>query len=69
MHRDGMVAGRPRTIRQSGGMMGALYLPTVDGIDRPLIYAYDDDDARAIIDRWYHNPEDARIKLYEEDTE
>jgi hypothetical protein len=46
--------------------MGALYLPTVDGIDRPLIYAYDDDDARAIIDRWYHNPEDARIKLYEE---
>ena len=46
--------------------MGALYLPTVDGIDRPLIYAYDEDDAWLIINRWYHNPEDARIKLYEE---
>jgi len=49
--------------------MGALYQPTVDGIDRPLIYAYDDDDARAIIDRWYHNPEDAKIKLYEEENQ
>jgi hypothetical protein len=49
--------------------MGALYQPTVDGIDRPLIYAYDDEDARAIINRWYHNPEDAKIKLYEEENQ
>jgi len=46
--------------------MGALYQPTVDGVDRPLIYAYDEDDAWLIINRWYHNPEDAKIKLYEE---
>ena len=46
--------------------MGALYLPTVDGIDRPLIYAYDDDDAWLILNRWYNNPEQAKIKLYEE---
>ena len=46
--------------------MGALYQPTVDGVDRPLIYAYDEDDAWLIINRWYHNPEDAKIKLHEE---
>lgn len=46
--------------------MGALYEPTVDGEVRPLIYAHDEEDALAIINRWYHNPEDAKIKLHEE---
>lgn len=49
--------------------MGALYQPTVDGVDRPLIYAYDEDDAWLIINRWYHNPEDAKIKLHEEQAQ
>ena len=46
--------------------MGALYQPTIDGDIKPLIYAYDEDDAWEIVNRWHNNPENARIKLYEE---
>ena len=46
--------------------MGALYQPTIDGIDRPLIYAHDEQDALDIANRWYNNPEQAKIRLHEE---
>lgn len=46
--------------------MGALYELTVDGDIKPLIYAYDEKDAWEIANRWYNNPEQAKIKLHEE---
>jgi hypothetical protein len=48
--------------------MGALYQPTVDGDIKPLIYALDEGDAWEILNRWYNNPEQAKIKLHEEQT-
>jgi hypothetical protein len=47
-------------------MMGALYEVVVDGDPKPLIYAYDDDDAREIVNRWYDNPSNFEIKIKEE---
>ena len=46
--------------------MGALYEVTVDGDPKPLIYAYDDEDAREIVKRWYDNPSNFEIKIKEE---
>lgn len=46
--------------------MGALYQPVVNEELKPLIYAYDMDDAIEIMNRWHDKPENARIKLHEE---
>lgn len=54
--------------KQNGGgeIMGALYEVIVDGDPKPLIYAYDDEDAREIVKRWYDNPSNFEIKIKEE---
>ena len=49
--------------------MGALYELEIDGDIKPLIYALDEQDALEIANRWYNNPENARIKLHEEDAQ
>jgi hypothetical protein len=46
--------------------MGALYQLTIDDDVKPLIYALDLDDAWEIDNRWFSNPENAKIKLHEE---
>jgi hypothetical protein len=46
--------------------MGALYELRIDEELKPLIYAHDQDDAWEIANRWYNNPEQAKIKLHEE---
>jgi hypothetical protein len=49
--------------------MGALYEITINGERKPLIYAHDDEDAWEIANRWYNNPEQAKIKLSDEENE
>jgi len=66
MHRDGMVGRGLRPIRQSGGIMGALYDLLLQDQYRTTIYAHDEQDALEIANRWYNNPEQARIQLHEE---
>ena len=46
--------------------MGALYELKIDEELKTLIYAHDQDDAWEIANRWYNNPEQAKIKLHEE---
>lgn len=46
--------------------MGALYDLLIAEEYRTTIYAHDQDDALEIANRWYNNPEQARIQLHEE---
>jgi len=46
--------------------MGALYDLLLADEYRTTIYAHDESDAWEIAMRWYNNPENARIKLHEE---
>ena len=46
--------------------MGALYDLLLADEYRTTIYAHDEEDAWAIANRWYNNPEQARIQLHEE---
>jgi hypothetical protein len=46
--------------------MGALYDLLLQDEYRTTIYAHDEEDAWAIANRWYNNPEQARIQLHEE---
>jgi hypothetical protein len=46
--------------------MGALYDLLIADEYRTTIYAHDLDDAWEIANRWYNNPEQAKIKLHEE---
>ena len=46
--------------------MGALYDLLLADQYRTTLYAYDEDDAWEIANRWYNNPEQARIQLHEE---
>jgi hypothetical protein len=46
--------------------MGALYDLLLADEYRTTIYAHDEQDAWAIANRWYNNPEQARIQLHEE---
>lgn len=46
--------------------MGALYQLLINNEYRATIYAHDDEDAWEIANRWYNNPEQARIQLHEE---
>jgi len=46
--------------------MGALYELRINEELKPLIYAHDEQDALEIANRWYNNPEQARIQLHEE---
>ena len=46
--------------------MGALYDLLLADQYRTTIYAHDESDARVIANRWYNNPEQAKIKLHEE---
>lgn len=46
--------------------MAPLYELRIDDELKPLIYAYDLDDAWEIANRWHNNPENAKIKLHEE---
>jgi hypothetical protein len=47
--------------------MGALYQLLVNNEYRTTIYARDDEDAWEIANRWYNNPEQAKIKLSDEE--
>jgi hypothetical protein len=49
--------------------MGALYQLLIDNEYRTTIYAHDDEDAWEIANRWYNNPENASVKLDEENQE
>ena len=46
--------------------MGALYDLLLADEYRTTIYAHDEQDAWEIANRWYINPEQAKIKLHEE---
>ena len=46
--------------------MGALYDLLLADEDRTTINAHDEQDAWEIANRWYNNPEQARIQLHEE---
>ena len=46
--------------------MGALYDLLIAEEYRTTIYAHDQDDAWEIANRWYNNPERAKIRLHEE---
>jgi hypothetical protein len=46
--------------------MGALYDLLIAEEYRATIYAHDQDDAWEIANRWYNNPEQAKIRLHEE---
>jgi hypothetical protein len=46
--------------------MGALYDLLLQDEYRTTIYAHDEEDAWTIANRWYNNPEQARIQLHEE---
>ena len=46
--------------------MGALYDLLLQDQYRTTIYAIDEDDAWEIANRWYNNPDQARIQLHEE---
>ena len=46
--------------------MGALYDLLLADEYRTTIYAHDEQDAWEIVNRWYNNPEQARIQLHEE---
>jgi len=46
--------------------MGALYDLILNDEYRTTIYAHDEQDAWEIANRWYNGPENARIKLHEE---
>ena len=46
--------------------MGALYDLLLQDEYRTSIYAHDESDAWVIAYRWYNNPEQAKIKLHEE---
>jgi len=48
--------------------MGALYDLLLQDQYRTTIYAHDEQDALEIANRWYNNPEQAKIKLHEEQT-
>ena len=47
--------------------MGALYEITINGEQKPLIYAHDDEDAWEIAMRWFNNPEQIKIEQHKED--
>jgi hypothetical protein len=47
-------------------MIGALYDLLLNNEYRTTLYAHDLNDAWEIANRWYNNPEQARIKLHEE---
>jgi len=49
--------------------MGALYQLLINNEYRTTIYAHDDEDAWEIANRWYNNPENAKIKLHEENAQ
>ena len=46
--------------------MGALYDLLIAEECRTTIYAHDQDDAWEIANRWYNSPEQAKIRLHEE---
>ena len=46
--------------------MGALYDLILNDEYRTTIYAHNEEDAWEIANRWYNNPEQAKIKLHEE---
>ena len=46
--------------------MGALYDLLLADEYRTTIYAHDEKDVWEIANRWYNNPEQAKIKLHEE---
>jgi hypothetical protein len=47
--------------------MGALYDLLLADQYRTTVYAIDESDAWEIVNRWYNNPEQAKIKLHEEE--